>query len=118
VIAIVDDEEEVRMALERLLRTSGHVVATFASAEALLSSDRLKDVRCLIADIRMPGMSGLDLQSRLGEEGHPIPTIFITAHGDENIRFRAMEAGAVAFLEKPFDRVVLLERVRACLESR
>jgi two-component system response regulator FixJ len=117
VIAVVDDEEEVRMALERMLRTAGYIVATFASAEALLNSDRLRDIRCLISDIRMPEMSGLDLQSRLSEECYPIPTIFITAHGDESIRIRATETGAVALLEKPFDRAVLLERVRACLES-
>ncbi len=116
-IAVVDDEEEVRSALERLLKTSGYDVAVFASAEALLRSSRLQDISCLIADIRMPRMSGLELQAQLGEVGYTIPTIFITAHGDQNIRIRAMEAGAVAFLEKPFDRAVLLERVRACLES-
>lgn len=106
------------MALERMLRTSGYIVATFASAEALLSSDRLRDIRCLISDIRMPGMSGLDLQSRLNEEADPIPIIFITAHGDEETRIRAIRAGAVAFLAKPFERTVLLGHVRARLESR
>jgi FixJ family two-component response regulator len=106
------------MALERMLRTSGYIAATFASAEALLSSDCLRDIRCLISDIRMPGMSGLDLQSRLNEEADPIPIIFITAHGDEETRIRAIRAGAVAFLAKPFERTVLLGHVRACLESR
>ena len=84
--------------------------------EVLFVSDGLQEVRCLIADIRMPGMSGLDLQSRLNDDGHAIPIIFITAHGDEKMRIRAMRAGAAAFLAKPFDRAVLLERVRACLE--
>ena len=115
-IAIVEDEEMVRTALERLLKTSGYPVAAFASAEAFLSSGPLRKVRCLIADIRMPGMSGLDLQSRLNDEGCPIPIIFITAHGDERMRIRAMRAGATAFLTKPFDRTVLLEHVQACLE--
>ena len=117
-IAVVEDEEMVRTALERLLRTAEYAVAAFASAEAFLSSEVLREVRCLIADIRMPGMSGLDLQSRLTDEGDPIPIIFITAHGDEEARIRAMRAGAVAFLTKPFERTVLLEHVRASLESR
>lgn len=116
VIAVVDDDEMVRTGLERLLKTSGYTVATFASAEAFLTSDLLRKVPCLIADIRMPGMSGLDLQSRLNDEGFRIPIIFITAHGDEKMRIRAMRAGASAFLAKPFDRKVLLERIRACME--
>lgn len=117
-IAVVEDDEMVRTGLERLLRTSGYTAAAFASAEEFLSSASLREVRCLIADIRMPGMSGLDLQSRLNDDGYPIPMIFITAHGDEKMRIRAMRAGATAFLAKPFDRTVLLERVRACLELR
>jgi FixJ family two-component response regulator len=116
VIAVVDDDEMVRTGLERLLRTSGYPVSAFASAEEFLASARLQECRCLIADIRMPGMSGLDLQSRLNDDGHAIPIIFITAHGDEKMRIRAMRAGAAAFLAKPFDRAVLLERVQACLE--
>ena len=117
-IAVIEDEEMVRTALERLLRTAGYSVAAFASAEAFLNARPVSDARCLIADVRMPGMSGLDLQSRLNDEGDPIPIIFITAHGDEDLRIRAMRAGAVAFLTKPFERTVLLEHVRACLESR
>ena len=117
-IAVVEDEEMVRSALERLLKTAGYTVAAFASAEAFLNSGPLREVRCLIADIRMPGMSGLDLQSRLNEEADPIPLIFITAHGDEETRIRAIRAGAVAVLAKPFERTVLLEHVRTCLKSR
>jgi FixJ family two-component response regulator len=114
VIAIVDDEELVRTSLQRLLKMAGYAVAAFTSAEEFLKSGRLQDVRCLIADIRMPGMSGVDLQSQLNAEDHQIPIIFITAHGDEKMRIRAMRDGAVAFLAKPFDNTVLLDRVRAC----
>jgi FixJ family two-component response regulator len=115
VIAIVDDEELVRTSLQRLLKMAGYTVAAFPSAEEFLKSGRLQDVRCLIADIRMPGMSGIDLQSQLNAEDYQIPIIFITAHGDEKMRIRAMRDGAVAFLAKPFDNTVLLERVKACL---
>jgi FixJ family two-component response regulator len=115
VIAIVDDEELVRTSLQRLLKMAGYTVAAFTSAEEFLKSGRLQDVRCLIADIRMPGMSGLDLQSELNAGEYQIPIIFITAHGDEKMRIRAMRDGAVAFLAKPFDNAVLLDRVRACL---
>ena len=114
-IAIVDDEELIRTSLERLLKVAGYTVAVFTSAEELLKSCPLQDVSCLIADIRMPGMSGVDLRSRLVAEHYQIPTIFITAHGDEKMRIRAMRDGAVAFLAKPFDNMVLLDRVRACL---
>jgi FixJ family two-component response regulator len=115
VIAIIDDEELVRTSLQRLLKMAGYTVATFTSAEEFLKSGHLQDVHCLIADIRMPGMSGLDLQSELNAEDYRIPIIFITAHGDEKMRIRAMRDGAVAFLAKPFDNTVLLDRVRACL---
>jgi FixJ family two-component response regulator len=115
VIAIVDDEELVRTSLQRLLKMAGYTVAAFTSAEEFLRSGSLQDVHCLIADIRMPGMSGLDLQSELNAGGYQIPIIFITAHGDEKMRIRAMRDGAVAFLAKPFDNTVLLDRVRACL---
>jgi len=115
VIAIVDDEELVRTSLQRLLKMAGYTIAAFTSAEEFLKSGLLQDVRCLIADIRMPGMSGVDLQSQLNAEDYQIPIIFITAHGDEKMRLRAMRDGAVAFLAKPFDNSVLLDRVRTCL---
>jgi FixJ family two-component response regulator len=117
VVAIVDDDDSVRMALQGLLKAAGLQVRSFASAEDFLSSGDRQDTGCLIADIRMPGMSGLDLQAKLNGENCPIPTIFITAHGDEKLRLRAMRAGAVEFLAKPFDDGVLLESVRAALES-
>lgn len=114
-IAVIDDEELVRTSLQRLLKIAGYPAAAFTSAEEFVKSGRLQEVRCLIADIRMPGMSGLDLQSQLNAEGYQIPIIFITAHGDEKMRIRAMRDGAVAFLAKPYDNAVLLDRVRACL---
>lgn len=114
-IAIVDDEELVRTSLQRLLKMAGYTVAAFTSAEEFLKSGRLQDVRCLIADIQMPGMSGVELQSQLNAEDYQIPIIFITAHGDEKMRIRAMRDGAVAFLAKPFDNTILLDRVRVCL---
>lgn len=116
-VVIVDDEESVRNAVQRLLGAAGLTVTSFASAEDFLNSGELSTTGCLIADIRMPGMSGLDLQSHLSDEGYPIPIIFITAHGDEKIRIRAMRGGAVAFLAKPFDNSVLLDCVRACLKG-
>src|SRR5260370_8145132 len=85
VIAVVDDDEMVRTGLERLLRTSGYPVSAFASAEEFLASGRFQECRCLIADIRRPGMPGLDLQSRLNDDSHAIPIIFITPHLSEHI---------------------------------
>jgi FixJ family two-component response regulator len=116
-IAVVDDDELVRVALQRLLKTSGFGVASFGSAEDLLKAGQLPEIACLIADIRMPGMSGLELQAKLKAENSAIPIIFITAHGDEKMRLQAMRAGAVAFLAKPFDSGVLLDRVRAALDT-
>lgn len=115
-VAVVDDDELVRIALQRLLKAAGLGVASFASAEDLLRSGQLPEIACLIVDIRMPGMSGLDLQTKLKAES-PVPIIFITAHGDEKMRLQAMRAGAVAFLAKPFDSGILLDRVRAALET-
>src|SRR5208282_6173708 len=116
-VAVVDDDELVRIALQRLLKAAGLGVASFASAEDLLKSGQLPEIACLVVDIRMPGMSGLDLQVKLKEESHAIPIIFITAHGDEKMRLQAMRAGAVAFLAKPFDSGILLDRVRAALDT-
>ena len=102
-IAIVDDYKAVRKALERLLRSLGHNASTFGSAEDFLKSEKLHDTSCLITDVQMPGLTGIDLQDRLIAEGHRIPIIFMTAHPDENVRARAMKAGAVGFLLKPVD---------------
>jgi FixJ family two-component response regulator len=116
-VAIVDDDEAFRAAVQRLLKSAGFAARSFSCAEDFLNSGKQHATACLIADIRMPGMSGLDLQARLNAEDCPIPTIFITAHGDEKMRLQAMRGGAVKFLAKPFDDGTLLESVRAALES-
>jgi FixJ family two-component response regulator len=103
VISIVDDDDTVRAATESLVRSLGFKTRTFASAEAFLQSTSPRETRCLILDVQMPNMSGIELQTRLSELGFEIPIIFITAYPDEAVRRRAMEAGAVAFLLKPFD---------------
>jgi FixJ family two-component response regulator len=115
-VIVVDDEESVRTAVQRLLRAAGLNVMSFPSAEEFLNSDQLNAVGCLVADIRMPGMSGLDLLTELNRQHLPIPTIFITAHGDEDLRMQAMRAGAVKFLSKPVDGATLLAGVRAALQ--
>jgi FixJ family two-component response regulator len=115
-VAVVDDDEASRAALQRLLKAAGFSVRSFASAEDFLDCGQQHQTGCLIADIRMPGMSGLDLQAKLNAEHCPIPTIFITAHGDETLRLQAMRGGAVKFLAKPFDGAILLESVRVALE--
>jgi FixJ family two-component response regulator len=116
-VAIVDDDELVRSALQGMLKSVGLASQVFASAEEFLKSGQQQQTACLIADIRMPGMSGLELQAKLNAEHCRIPTIFITAHGDTKMRMQALRAGAVEFLAKPFDEVVLLESVRAALEN-
>ena len=116
IVAIVDDDESVRRALQGLLKAVGLPAKVFASAEEFLDSGEQHDTACLVTDIRMPGMSGLDLQARLNSQNCRIPTIFITAHGDANMRLQALRAGAVEFLAKPFSDDVLLENVRAALE--
>jgi len=116
VVSIVDDDDLMRGALQGLLKAVGLPARAFASAEEFLESGRQHDTACLIADIRMSGMSGLELQARLNAERIRIPTIFITAHGDERMRLQALRAGAVEFLAKPFDNKALLESVRAALE--
>ena len=117
VVSIVDDDDLMRSALQGLLKAVGLPPRVFASAEEFLESGQQHDTACLIADIRMSGMSGLELQARLNAERIRIPTIFITAHGDERMRMQALRAGAVEFLAKPFDNQALLESVRAALES-
>jgi FixJ family two-component response regulator len=102
-ISIVDDDDKVRAATESLVRSLGFKTHTFASAESFLQSTSPRETRCLILDVQMPNMSGIELQGRLSELGFEIPIIFITAYPDEAVRQRAMEAGAVAFLLKPFD---------------
>src|ERR1700692_2280805 len=116
-VAIVDDDDLMRSALQGLLKAVGLPARAFASAEEFLKSGQQRQARCLIADIRMPGMSGLQLQAQLHAEHCRIPIIFITAHGAEKMRMQALGAGAVEFMAKPFNDEALLESVRAALES-
>jgi FixJ family two-component response regulator len=116
-VVIIEDDESYRGAIQRLLKSAGFSVESFASAEDFLRSDRQHETGCLITDIRMPGMSGLELQAKLNADHCQIPTIFITAHGDEDMRLQAMRGGAVKFMVKPFDCAILLESVRAALEG-
>ena len=116
-VVIVDDDELIRDSLSGLMKEAGYPALTFASAEDFLNSGELENTGCLIADIRMPGMSGLELQSRLSRDNLRIPIIFITAQGDEKMRMQALRAGAVEFLAKPFDDDALLDSVRAALNS-
>jgi FixJ family two-component response regulator len=114
-VAIIDDDELMRGALRGLLREAGLPARAFGSAEEFLRSGAQHLSSCLIVDVRMPGMSGIDLQARLNAEQIRIPIIFITAHGDERMRMQALRAGAADFLAKPFDDEVLLRSVRAAL---
>jgi FixJ family two-component response regulator len=116
-VAIVDDDDLMRSALQGLLKAVGLPAQAFASAEEFLKSGQQRHAGCLITDIRMPGMSGLELQAKLNAEACRIPIIFITAHGDEKMRMQALRAGAAEFMAKPFDDEALLESVRAALES-
>jgi FixJ family two-component response regulator len=115
-VAIVDDDESLQSALQDLIESEGLSTLCFGSAEQFLDSDARQKAACLIADVRMPGMSGLELQAKLKAERSRIPIIFITAHGDAETRSLALRDGAVQFLTKPFDDRVLLEIVHAALK--
>jgi FixJ family two-component response regulator len=115
-IAIIDDDESMQDSLRDLIESAGLVARCFGSAEEFLESDLHTRVACLIVDIRMPRMSGLELQATLKEEECDIPIIFITAYGDARMRIQAMREGAVEFLAKPFDHQLLLKTVRAALD--
>jgi FixJ family two-component response regulator len=114
-ISVVDDDESIRRTTTRLIESFGFRAAAFESAEGLLKSDELQDTSCLIVDVQMPGMNGLQLQSHLAAAGRGIPVIFITAYDDKESRRRAMQAGAVAFLGKPFSDEQLLQTIRSTL---
>jgi FixJ family two-component response regulator len=115
-VAIVDDDESVQRALQDLIESDGLSALCFGSAEQFLDSEARNKAACLIADVRMPGLTGLELQAKLKAERCPIPVVFITAHGDAEMRIHAMREGAVQFLSKPFDDTVLLEIVHAALK--
>jgi FixJ family two-component response regulator len=114
-VAIVDDDASARTAIHGVLKSVGVQAESFASAVEFLASDRLQRSACIIADIQMPGMSGLELQQRLIETGRSIPIIFVTAYGNDKARARAIKAGAVGFLEKPFIGEALIEIVRTAI---
>ena len=113
VVGVVDDDESVRIAIGSLLRSLGFKVEMFGSAEDLLESPRLDDIACLIIDVRLPRMSGLDLQRQLLAAKRELPMIFISAHDDPVARRRALTAGALAFLRKPFSEKALIDAVRS-----
>ena len=117
-ISVVDDDDSVREALGALLRALEFEVGLFASALEFLRSDRVRKTDCLILDVRMPGMSGLELQRRLVETYRDVPVIFITAHGDEERRARALKGGAVDYLLKPFSEESLMNAVRTALSEK
>jgi FixJ family two-component response regulator len=117
-ISIVDDDESVREATKGLLRSLGYAAATFASAEDFLQSNQVNDTSCLISDVQMPGLSGVELQSLLIAQGHRTPMIFVTARPEDNMRARALGAGAIGFLTKPFNEERLIEYIHAALADR
>src|SRR5262249_54054078 len=117
-ISVVDDDDSVRESLQCLIRSFGFAVEAFASAEDFLKSDHLRNTRCLILDVRMPGMNGLELQRQVEACHREIPVIFITAHGDEAARSQALKGGALDYLIKPFREEALLHAIYAALNLR
>lgn len=117
IIAIVDDDEPLREALGSVLKAAGFSIETFASAEEFLDSPHRDKIACLILDVRLPGMSGVELQRRLFDAKSPLPIIFVTAHGDASLRELVMEAGAVGFLNKPVRSDALLKEIRKALKE-
>jgi FixJ family two-component response regulator len=115
-IAIVDDDASVREAMMSLMRALGFLAEAFPCAEDFLDSGRVQRTTCLIADVRMPGMSGLDLYRRLVASGRPIPTVLITAHSDDEVRARALKVGILCYLTKPFREEDLLGCIRSALD--
>ena len=117
VISLIDDDASVRAATNNLLNSHGYVVHTFASAEEFLRSTHLDDTSCVIADVQMPGMSGLDLLTHLRGQGYLAPFIFITAFPEESVRDRALKAGAICFLAKPFAGPTLIKCLNTALKG-
>jgi FixJ family two-component response regulator len=115
-ISIVDDDDALRNSLDDLIQSIGFRTQGFASAEAFLSSNQARDTACLILDVRMPGMNGLDLQRQMLAAHWRMPIIFITSHADDSAHAQALEAGAVAFLYKPFREEDLLNAIDAALK--
>jgi FixJ family two-component response regulator len=115
VISVIDDDASVRTATDNLLSSHGYLVHTFASAEAFLQSARLNDSSCIVTDVQMPPMSGLDLLTHMRSRGYTVPFIFITAFPEESVRARALKAGAICFLAKPFAAPALINCVEAAV---
>jgi FixJ family two-component response regulator len=118
IVMIVDDDESVRKAARRLIKSYGFAVETFPSAEGFLASRRLDETACLVLDVQMPGLNGLELQSHLIAGGHQVPIIFITAFSDENARAQALNAGALGYLVKPFEEADLLNAINLALQRQ
>ena len=116
VISIIDDDASVRAAANRLVRSLGYIAHPFASAREFLESSQVDHTSCLIADVQMPGMNGLELQSQLRAQGRVLPIIFITAFPEDSVRKRALDAGAICFLTKPFDGPTLIKYLDKALE--
>jgi FixJ family two-component response regulator len=114
-VSVVDDDESVRRSMGRLIRSFGFTVVVFPSAEQFLVSGHLRDTSCLILDVHLPRMNGLQLQAYLVQEGYLMPIIFVTAYPDERVRAQALQAGAECFLEKPFSEAALLNGIRRAL---
>ena len=116
IVSVVDDDESVRESLPDLLRKFGFAARAFSSAEDFLSSDSVAETKCLILDVAMPGMTGLDLQQELKRRGQQVPVIFITAQKDSKLREQAFEQGAAQFLYKPFSATALLEALKETMK--
>ena len=116
-ISLVDDDESIRRTTTLLIESFGFHAAAFESAESFLKSGQLHETSCLIIDLQMPGMNGLQLQSQLAAAGYKVPVVFITAYDKEESRQQALQAGAVAFLSKPFNDGLLLQTIRAALRQ-
>ena len=118
IVMIVDDDNSIRRAARRLIKSYGFPVETFVSAEDFLASGRLHATACLVLDVQMPGLNGLELQSRLIADGYQIPIIFITAFHDENTQAQALKTGALAYLVKPFEEADLLSAINIALQRQ
>ncbi|HWO32256.1 MAG TPA: response regulator [Candidatus Acidoferrum sp.] len=116
VVSIVDDDEAIRYALGNLFESVGLNVETFASAEQFMDFREANESSCLILDVQLPRMSGLELQHQLSSDGNAVPIIFMTAHSDERVRERALQAGAVAIFQKPFNSEALLNAIHSVLK--
>lgn len=117
VIAIVDDDEPLREAFASVMKAAGFSASTFSSAEEFLACEDCDATACLVLDVRLPGMSGIELQKQLAQMGNQLPIIFVTAHGDASLRESLMRAGAAGFLYKPVRSDALLKEIRKALEK-